>query len=134
MRKRIIILLTGVGIALAGCMEEKVDNNFLPEEISFKWCKPPLPAGHDRQDGISEKPSFRGIRLFPFPGSTWDADKVSAEVYINDAEISYDNTNANWHAATTYYWPKQGSLTFFAYSPKTIASHAGFSYDKGDHF
>lgn len=51
-------------------------------------------------------------------------------MYINDAEISYDNTNANWHAATTYYWPKQGSLTFFAYSPKTIASHAGFSYDK----
>ena len=45
MRKRIIILLTGVGIALAGCMEEKVDNNFLPEEISFQVVQAPSARG-----------------------------------------------------------------------------------------
>lgn len=131
MRKRIIILLTGVGIALAGCMEEKVDNNFLPEEISFQVVQAPSARGD--MTGKTEYPKslpFGAYAYFLPAGSTWDADKVSAEVYINDAEISYDNTNANWHAATTYYWPKQGSLTFFAYSPKTIASHAGFSYDK----
>ena len=102
MRKRIIILLTGVGIALAGCMEEKVDNNFLPEEISFQVVQAPSARGD--MTGKTEYPKslpFGAYAYFLPAGSTWDADKVSAEVYINDAEISYDNTNANWHAATT---------------------------------
>ena len=131
MRKRINILLTGVSIALAGCVEEKVDNNLLPEEISFQVVRAPSARGD--MTGKTEYPKdlpFGAYAYFLPAGSTWDADKASAEVYINDVEISYDATNANWHAATTYYWPKQGSLTFFAYSPKTIASHAGFSYDK----
>ena len=86
MRKRIIILLTGVGIALAGCMEEKVDNNFLPEEISFQVVQAPSARGD--MTGKTEYPKslpFGAYAYFLPAGSTWDADKVSAEVYINDA-------------------------------------------------
>lgn len=52
------------------------------------------------------------------------------DVYINNAEVKHlDGKVANestpvagWTTTPAYYWPKQGSLTFFSYSPYTISS------------
>lgn len=47
----------------------------------------------------------------------WDAHSADATEYIVNSTISYQPAPANvWKNATTYYWPKEGKLTFFAYS------------------
>lgn len=52
-------------------------------------------------------------------GKKWDANKADAQLYISSAVISYDSATEKFKAATPYYWPKKGSLTFMAYSPKS---------------
>lgn len=49
-------------------------------------------------------------------GKKWDANKADAQLYISSAVIGYDHATNVFKAATPYYWPKKGSLTFMAYS------------------
>lgn len=52
-------------------------------------------------------------------GKKWDANKADAQLYISSAVIGYDPATNVFKAATPYYWPKKGSLTFMAYSPES---------------
>lgn len=52
-------------------------------------------------------------------GKKWDANKDDAQLYLSSAVISYDPATNVFKAATPYYWPKKGSLTFMAHSPET---------------
>lgn len=52
-------------------------------------------------------------------GKKWAANKADAQLYISSAVISYDSATKVFKAATPYYWPKKGSLTFMAYSPES---------------
>lgn len=49
-------------------------------------------------------------------GKKWAANKADAQLYISSAVIGYDHATNVFKAATPYYWPKKGSLTFMAYS------------------
>ena len=40
-----------------------------------------------------------------------------AQVYIPASEVSYYTANKYWSTATAYYWPVNGNLTFYSYSP-----------------
>ena len=51
-------------------------------------------------------------------------DFADGEVYMSEVPVSYDGTIKGWKNATTYYWPKNGSLTFIAYSPSSVATYA----------
>lgn len=60
-------------------------------------------------------PSF-GTYAFKNPTSTWPGD----EAYITDVEIVHkeDGMTHYWGPVSgIYQWPKQGSLTFYSYSP-----------------
>lgn len=48
----------------------------------------------------------------------WDANLTDAQLYIDNSTISYQTDGSDtWkEAGKTYYWPKGGKLTFFAYS------------------
>lgn len=52
-------------------------------------------------------------------GKKWAANKADAQPYISSAVIGYDSATKVFKAATPYYWPKKGSLTFMAYSPES---------------
>lgn len=52
--------------------------------------------------------------------TTWAGSGV--QTYMQEVPVTYaDNT---WAPAQAYYWPKNGSLTFIAYSPESKASYA----------
>lgn len=43
---------------------------------------------------------------------------ANGEVYMNNVEVQYTDAVKGWKNATSpYFWPKNGSLTFIAYSP-----------------
>ena len=48
----------------------------------------------------------------------WDENLTDAKLYIDNSTISYQKDGSDTWKETgkTYYWPKGGKLTFFAYS------------------
>lgn len=49
------------------------------------------------------------------------AEFTDATTYLGgDAAVEFINKGAFWGGATTYYWPKNGSLRFAAYSPSSL--------------
>lgn len=44
---------------------------------------------------------------------------AAGQTYMNEVVVKYGNNT--WAPAQNYYWPKNGSLTFIAYSPASIA-------------
>ena len=57
---------------------------------------------------------FGTFAYFNAKGTTFP---TGAELYIPHSDVSYDATGNKWLTGTPYYWPKQGSLTFYSYSP-----------------
>lgn len=45
---------------------------------------------------------------------------AGGQLYMNNVTVSYDGDLSGWAPKTSYYWPKNGSLTFIAYSPATL--------------
>lgn len=76
--------------------------------------------------------SFASYAWYLPDGKNWADDKADAQLYINRAEISYDNANNSWYDKTmTYYWPNTGALTFFSISPASVAESAVLTKDDG---
>lgn len=57
-----------------------------------------------------------GTLAYYLPSGNWDDKMADATLYIPKSKVVHNN--GNWEVdGKTYYWPKSGSLTFFAYSP-----------------
>lgn len=114
MLKRLII--SAVLVLTLGCCTKIVqqsgpmDNTEISYQVISKRTKAPLEA-------YPTTVSFVSSAWYLPQGKKWDANKADAQQYISSAVISYDDATNVFKAATPYYWPKKGSLTFMAYSP-----------------
>ena len=74
---------------------------------------------------LTDYPTAERFTVYAFysPGDFqgWNASKGS--LYIDKTESSYDSALNGWKPSTTYYWPKNGKLTFAAYSPSEAISN-----------
>lgn len=116
MLKRLII--SAVLVLTLGCCTKIVqqsgpmDNTEISYQVLSNRTKAPLEA-------YPTTVPFVSSAWYLPQGKKWDANKADAQLYISSAVISYDNATKVFKAATPYYWPKKGSLTFMAYSPKS---------------
>lgn len=67
-------------------------------------------------------------------GKNWNANKADATLYIPISKVvnkSGATSGSAWEVeGKTYYWPKSGSLTFFAYSPFAHEDGTRLAVDK----
>lgn len=108
-------------VALASCVKNEVRVNAPDKEITFQTVS-------TKANAFNQEHKFYSYAYFLKDGKTWDADHANAPLYIKDALISYDADTPKGHWAAkgnTYYWPKQGSLTFFAWTDDTAAPSVG---------
>lgn len=116
MLKRLII--SAVLVLTLGCCTKIVqqsgpmDNTEISYQVISNRTKAPLEA-------YPTTVPFVSSAWYLPQGKKWDANKADAQLYISSAVISYDDATNVFKAATPYYWPKKGSLTFMAYSPKS---------------
>ena len=107
-----LFYFAAAAVALAACAKNEVVpvNSGENQEITFNVA--PKTKGHSE---FGEKLTFKSYAYY-LPGNDKWADKASdSKLYINGVEIS--KTGGVWKNATTsYYWPKNGSLTFFAWT------------------
>lgn len=124
-----IIWISAVVLSVAACAKNEVIpvNSGENQEITFNVA-PKTKADPQTQPGeFSTGNVFASWAYYLPTGTDWDhksvdpKDETYPKEYISGAEIAYrDKTTGSkekvWKADKTYYWPKNGSLTFFAYS------------------
>ena len=112
--KKLIVLFSAVA-ALAACSKNEVVPAVSGEnvEISYKVA-PRTKADPQAFDTHNVFASW----AYYLPSGKWDENwnvRTNAKEYISNSEISFNN--GVWkNKDISYYWPKGGSLTFFAYS------------------
>ena len=113
-----IFYIAAACVALASCVKNEVRVNSPDKEITFQTVS--TKAGGA---AFETNKHFFSYAYFLGEGENWDANHADAKAYIDNALITYDTPAAGkgyWAAKDKYYWPKQGSLTFFAWTDNTI--------------
>lgn len=128
--KRIILLAASAMAILAGCTRTEIRSIAdEPQQITFRTIETKA-----AEDFLNTK-KFYSYAWFLPSGKTWAANFADAQAYIPGALIAFNTADNAWKASgATYYWPKQGSLTFFAWTDYTDApapTLAGCAKDKG---
>lgn len=114
--KKYLLFATAACAALAACTKNEVKPVEMDQEITYQTIDTKAASSF-----ASDRHFTSYAYMLPF-GQTWDSNSSSGSAYIADADIYYHTTpNYEWKAAKTYYWPKQGSLTFFAWSTYTTS-------------
>ena len=117
--KKLIVLFSAVA-ALAACSKNEVVPAVSGEnvEISYKVA----PRTKADPQAFDTKNVFASWAYYLPSGKNWNANHTDTEakIYIGKegeegATISYGN-NVWKDQKASYYWPKEGKLTFFAYS------------------
>lgn len=109
--------------ALASCVKNEVRVNAPDQEITFQTVSTKAGTAFNKGN------HFISYAYFLEKDKHWDtADLLNdAKAYIDEANIYYHPASRYWAAADTYtyYWPKQGSLTFFAWTDDTATPSVG---------
>ena len=115
--KKLIVLFSAVA-ALAACSKNETVPAVSGEnvEISYKVA----PRTKAEPQAFDTKNVFASWAYYLPAGKSWDNNATDAKIYIgkegeHGVTISYGN-NVWKDQTTSYYRPKEGNLTFFAYS------------------
>ena len=114
--KKYFLIAAAACVALAACTKNEVKPVEVEQEITYQTIDTKAASNF-----ASDKHFTSYAYMLP-SGQAWDDKYASGSAYIADADIYYHTSpNYEWKADKTYYWPKQGSLTFFAWSTYTNA-------------
>lgn len=110
--------LAALAIAtVASCTKNEVVSVPEQSEITFQTVATKAAEPFDTDN------KFISYAWFLPEDEEWADDPTASSAYISGAVIGYYDPPVNaWKAASTYYWPKQGSLTFFAWTVNTDAT------------
>lgn len=121
--KRILLIASAVAI-VAGCAKTQIVESESDNAISF------TPVSNVNTKTVygpvldTKYPEDESFGVFSYfnrnvaPGTTWTSENLeNSTAYISNAQFSKDATENYWISNPAYYWPKEGSLVFAAYSP-----------------
>lgn len=132
MKKSLICAALAI-VAMASCTknELKVPSTGTDAVISFQ----PVVANATKATYLTtanmkdECTSFGVFAWYPEGGGEMQASTTTGTQYMNNVTVTYkdfdDNNDAGlgtWAPTPTYYWPKNGKLSFDAYAP--VSAHA----------
>lgn len=117
--KRIILLAASAMAILAGCTRTEIRSIAdEPQQITFRTV-----VGQQSTKALisgTHYPVAETFGSFAFFNKQGETFPTGASLYMPNSEVK-NTTHANsgkvWTTGIPYYWPKQGSLTFFSYSP-----------------
>lgn len=122
-----IFYIAAACAALASCVKNEVRVNAPDQEITFQTVSTKAGAAFNTGN------HFFSYAYFLEKDKSWDTATLltDAKAYIYEADIYYHPASPKgyWAARDTYYWPKQGSLTFFAWTDDTAAPSVGTEPD-----
>lgn len=110
--KKFFLLAAMAGVALTGCVKTE-------SEVAVK---------SDSNRIVFDNPVVSSVTRALIPDAVYpmtESFSVFAQhenggqstLYMSDVKASYDGGTNSWIPEGSYYWPKQGTLSFAAYSP-----------------
>ena len=111
--KKCFVFVAALAALVACSKNELVPSvNEIESEITFNVA-PQVKSSSD----FNTSWNFYSTAYYLDNTKTWAANSSASSSYINNSLISWDNTASVWrNADTKYYWPKDGKLTFFAWT------------------
>lgn len=116
----ILVFVTMISFAASCAKIEKMES---PDEtpVSYMVIKDVVHSKAGELEYDKDIP-FKSSAFLLDEGKYWNSNKAEASIYIDKATISYDDVENSWHdLSKTHFWPRHGSLSFFSWSPATIA-------------
>lgn len=117
--KRIILLAASAMAILAGCTRTEIRSIAdEPQQITFRTV-----VGQQSTKALisdAKYPVTETFGSFAFFNKQGETFPTGASLYMPNSEvknITHATSGKVWTTDIPYYWPKQGSLTFFSYSP-----------------
>ena len=110
-----VFLIAAAVVALAACSKNEVlPSSSINNEISFNVA-PRTKALASGQIKFNTDLTFQTYAYYLPDGQTWASHTDTPKTYIDNAEIKF--VDSQWkNAGHTYYWPKQGKLTFLSWT------------------
>jgi hypothetical protein len=110
--KKCFVFVAALAALVACSKNELVPSvNEIESEITFNV------APQVKADDFNTSWNFYSTAYYLDNTKTWAANSSASSSYINNSLIEWDNTSSVWRNKTTkYYWPKDGKLTFFAWT------------------
>lgn len=111
------LMIAAACVALASCVKNEVGPVVVDNSpIGFQAVQS---LEQTRALGEFTGSDFVSYAYLLQSGQTWDANKGTAQLFFAGQVVT--ESAGKWTTATPYYWPEQGSLTFYAYSPSSIS-------------
>lgn len=110
-----VFLIAAAVVALAACSKNEVlPSSSINNEISFNVA-PRTKALAAGQVEFNTDLTFQTYAYYIPDGQSWASHTATPQTYIDNAKIQF--VAPQWkNASHTYYWPKQGSLTFLSWT------------------
>ena len=133
--KKFFMFAAMASVALVSCVKNEPSVSLNDNQTAIKFAAPVMSPNVKAATEIADNyPTTEKFAVWAYYyDKTTDNEAYNnfagGEVYMNEVVVSYDGTST-WKAAQIYYWPKNGSLTFAAYSPADNALNTAdkFSY------
>ncbi len=117
-KKLFTLAIPAAALLIAGCSKTEITPvESAPQEITFQTIETKAASN------FSTSSKFYSYAYFlPSDKLVWNTNFASGTAYIYGSLIEYVSGETAWrNASTHYYWPKQGQLTFFAWTDYTSA-------------
>lgn len=128
--KRILLFAAVAGAALASCVKNESESGMTASDSKISFEAPVVGAttravSGEIGDVYPTEESFKVWGWYHEGDYTGFGTSTSWRNYMTDADgkpitVSYNNVNS-WAPTKDYFWPKNGKLTFAAYSPADAA-------------
>ena len=120
MKKPVLFAIAALAL-LASCAKTEVVpvQNDGDQLVSFQTAVSRQGTRADELISGTTYPVDETFGTFAYFNAANTAFPTESGLYIPESEVRFKSSTATayWATDTPYYWPKQGSLTFFSYSP-----------------
>lgn len=129
--KRIFIYIAAAA-ALAACSKAEVIPVSNDAETEITYLTAPI-VKSESSPTFSRLWQFKSTAFYLQKAKSWAANAAESQKYIDGAVIEWD-TDVWRNKSKKYYWPKDGELTFFAWTnvTETIKYANDANYGKGE--
>lgn len=148
--KKFMYLAVLAGVALVGCTKNERTTELIDSQKEITFTTPVLAVSTKTTEITNTTyPTTSSFNVFAWYNSGVTFEASSASPYMENVQVTYnpsidDDDPANtsdgtgaWISDPVYYWPKQGVLSFDAYSPNgltgTVSATAGDGIKVKDH-
>lgn len=109
--KKYFFLTIAALAALASCAKVEVAGTQADKPVTFQ-----VASYIQTKANTDYKTDYQNV---PFGAYSWYKGVSAADntTFMTNEKVSYNAADNAWLPATTYYWPKSGSLDFICYSP-----------------